>query len=125
MSYNLEFYNKHGQLIQLDEVHQFAGGTCQLGGTAQAWLNVTYNYGKFYRDIFGPEGLQSLYGKTAKELIPILQRAINVLVPANNTRGIYRDDNYWAATAENAAAALSDLLSIAKLCPPESILTGG
>ena len=30
--------------IQLDAPHQMQGGTYAVGGTTEAWLNITWNY---------------------------------------------------------------------------------
>ena len=87
------------------------GGTYIFGGTNDCELNVTYNYSPlFYEVLPDDEGLKWLYGKTGKESIPILERAIDHL-------GIKRDDNYWKATRGNAGYSLSILLGWAKEFP--------
>jgi hypothetical protein len=99
------------ETIQFDEAHDLAGGTYAMGGTTEAWLNITYNYGAFFRDhIDAEEGIRALYGKTGAECVPILEKAVAEL-------GTERARNYWAATPGNAGAALNDLLTLAKLCP--------
>jgi hypothetical protein len=117
MSYDVRF-EIGGELVVLDERHQFGGGTFAVGGTNEAWLNITYNYGGHFRATLGhDDGIRSLYGKTAAELIPVLERAVAEL-------GTERDDDYWAPTKGNAGAALSDLLGIARLAPAEAVLRG-
>jgi hypothetical protein len=91
------------------------GGTYQWGGTTECHLNVTYNYGKLYADVFPDEGLTNgriswLYGKTGAETIEMLKNGVAIL-------GTKRDDNYWNATAGNAGAALERLLSFAEAHP--------
>lgn len=46
-----------GGIIELDEPHQMRGGNYAVGGTTEAWLNVTYNYAKHYYRVMG-EGHQ-------------------------------------------------------------------
>jgi hypothetical protein len=44
------------------------GGTFVIGGTDEAWLNVTYNYSRyFYRNIDDALGIRWLYGKTGQQ----------------------------------------------------------
>jgi len=106
-----------GETIIFDELHNITGGTFVLGGTGEAWLNITYNYGKFYRNHIDPkDGIRSLYGKTGKEAIPILEKAIKGL-------GTERDEDYWKATPGNAGAALQGLLAFAKK-RPDGIFNG-
>ena len=92
--------------------HRIRGGTYQVGGATTLELNITYNYAPiFYRsDVFGEGGIRSLYGKTALESIPILERAIAAL---NDDI----DPDYWKATDGNAKRALIQLLAFAKMRP--------
>jgi hypothetical protein len=40
------------EVIQFDSPHTLKGGNYALGGTTEAWLNITYNYAEhFYRVI--------------------------------------------------------------------------
>lgn len=34
--------------LKADSTHFIAGGMRAMGGTKELWLNVTYNYGRFY-----------------------------------------------------------------------------
>jgi hypothetical protein len=45
VSYDVYLADIDGEPIYLDEPHDQRGGTYELGGTREAWLNVTYNYG--------------------------------------------------------------------------------
>jgi len=118
MSYDI-YLNEpdSGDTISFDEAHSMTGGTFALGGTTEAWLNITYNYGKFYYEqIDSEKGIRSLYGKTGKEAIQILEKAIKVL-------GTETNDDYWKATPGNAGAALKGLLGFAKT-RPDGIFNG-
>jgi hypothetical protein len=85
------------------------GGTHVYGGDDECRLNVTYNYGSLYRDVFPEKDITNgpiswLYGKTGGDTITVLRKGVERL-------GTKRDDNYWNATAGNAGAALERLLS--------------
>jgi hypothetical protein len=92
------------------------GGTYNVFGTDECELNITYNYGKLYKEVFPDDGtltngrISWLYGKTGAESIPILKQGVALL-------GTERDDDYWKATAGNAGAALARLLSFAEAHP--------
>lgn len=80
---------------------------------AVLWLNVTYNYGHFYYqpEVFGENGIRSIYGKTGAESIPMLEKAISALGDDVD------DSDYWHATEGNAKRALYGLLAFAKMRP--------
>lgn len=111
MSYDL------GYNCTLDEKHQISGGTYAMGGTTDPWLNITYNYSKWFVKYLGEGGIRSLYGKQAKEVAEILIKTI----PKMKTDV---DRDYWAATEGNARKALSDLLSLTLLVPQDAVLDG-
>ncbi len=100
------------EVIFFDHPHDMRGGTYAMGGTREAWLNVTYNYAKFYyrEDVLGEDGIRSIYGKTGAESIPILERAIAAL-------GDDVDLDYWKATEGNAKRPLCQLLAMAQMRP--------
>ena len=117
MSYDVRLKNpKTDETIILDKKHQIRGGTYAIGGTCEAWLNITYNYTKILDRVLNG-GIRGLYGKTAQEGILILEEAINKL-------GNDVDDNYWRATEGNAKIALIGLLELAEKSPPEAIWDG-
>lgn len=101
-----------GEVIELDQPHLMTGGTYVDGGTTQCWLNVTYNYGKFYRrdDVFGDLGIRAIYGLSGAESIPVLERAVAAL-------GDEVSDDYWEATEGNAKRPLMQLLALAMMRP--------
>lgn len=99
-----------GGVIELDEPHQMRGGTYAVGGTTEAWLNVTYNYSDHYYRIMGEEGIRTIYGMTGAESIPVLKAAIDEL-------GDDVDPDYWKPTEGNAKRALCNLLALAQMQP--------
>lgn len=99
--------------LKADSTHFIAGGMRAMGGTKELWLNVTYNYGHFYYqpEVFGENGIRSIYGKTGAESIPMLEKAISALGDDVD------DSDYWHATEGNAKRALYGLLAFAKMRP--------
>lgn len=101
-----------GETIQFDTKHQMKGGMYQIGGTNEAWLNVTYNYSNYYyrENVFGKDGIRTIYGKSGAESIPILEKAVANL-------GDETDSDYWKSTEGNAKRPLMQLLAMAKMRP--------
>ena len=111
MSYDIYLLNpKTKRAIELGGPHDLKGGTYAVGGTTEAWLNVTYNYSEFFYRMLGEKGIRTIYGVTGEESIPILRAAANALKGEPS-------DNYWDATEGNAKTALLDLIRLAKLAP--------
>lgn len=112
MSYDISLLDAEtGQTILLDHPHDLRGGTVAVGGTREAWLNVTYNYGHHYKRVIDAElGIKWLHEKVALDTIPKLCEAIMAL-------GCDEDTDYWKDTEGNARRALSDLLQLAFLAP--------
>lgn len=97
--------------IVFDESHDITGGTYTVGGTDEAWLNITYNYSRFYYDTIDKEkGIRWLYGKTGKECLPVLRVAVEKL-------GTRKSKDYWKATKGNAGAALLGLIAFCEMRP--------
>ena len=98
------------QACILDNSHNFKGGTYQVGGSSTADFNITYNYSSKFKELFGEDGIRSLYGLTGSQSIPILTKAILKL----------KDDpyqiDYWKMTEGNVKAALNALLQLASQC---------
>lgn len=109
MSWDCCLVDKNGKPIVFDEPLDMKGGTYQLGGTQEAWLNITYNYSKIIRNVLG-YSLYDLNGKLVKETIPTIEKAISKLSEEDKT------ENYWDATEYNTKKALEDLLLLAKRC---------
>lgn len=121
MSWDVRFVDPVSkETVYLSESHHLAGGTLAVGGTREAWLNITYNYGGLFRKHLHTDGLAGLSGKTPDQMIPLLDKAIDVL-------GTYTSDNYWDPTPGNAGAALTALRQLARLVRldhPTAILEG-
>lgn len=98
------------ETIELDHIHDMRGGTYRQGGSREAWLNITYNYGKYYYDVFGEKGIRTIYGMTGAESIPVLEQAISKL-------GDDVSEDYWEATEGNAKRPLYQLLALARIRP--------
>ncbi len=121
MSHSIHLQDaKTHETLHMDESFE-DGGTYVVGGSDECSLNVTYNYGRHYVDVFPDEGLTNgriswLYGKTGAETTDVLRAGITLL-------GAQRDADYWAATPGNAGAALARLLSFAA-AHPEGVWRG-
>lgn len=110
MSYDINLCDPvSGQVIHFDAPHQMKGGTYAMGGSTEAWLNVTYNYSPHFGAI-GEEGIRSIYGKTGADSIPMLKRCIDALDDDV-------DEDYWKPTEGNAKQALCGLLAFAQMRP--------
>lgn len=78
MSYDISLIDPETkQPIILDEPHQERGGTYAVCGTREAWLNITYNYSKwFFQFLDREKGIRWLYGQVASGTLPRLKEAI-------------------------------------------------
>ena len=118
--------------VQFDTPHQMAGGTYAVGGTTEAWLNITYNYAQwYYKDGVFPNngednsGIRSIYGLSGADSIPVLEHAIKTL--ESMTEDLSEEEiqeyknrgaaGYWMPTRENAIKPLYQLLAMAKMRP--------
>jgi hypothetical protein len=111
MSYDLYLNDfETGECIQFDNNHFIKGGTYVLGGTREARLNITYNYGVHYYRILGEKGIRAIYGLTGRESMLVLTEAILKL-----NSDISND--YWDATEGNAKKALLGLYELAAMAP--------
>ncbi|MDX1466096.1 MAG: hypothetical protein R3215_10390 [Halomonas sp.] len=111
MSYDISLTDPvTGQTLELDEPHDMRGGTYAVGGTREAWLNITYNYAPHFYELFGDKGIRWLYGKTAAETLPNLEEAVTLLADDVSA-------DYWEPTEGNAKAALCKLIALAQLRP--------
>lgn len=111
MSYDINLCDPvtHETLLS-DVKHDMRGGTYCMGGTRDLWLNVTYNYGKIFRKVLGPDGIRAIYGMTGAESIPVLEEAASKL-------GDDATDNYWEPTEGNAKRPLLQLAAMARIRP--------
>lgn len=124
-------------VIEFEAVHDMTGGTYALGGTREAWLNITYNYSRwYYLDGVFPSfddtrfpahmgGIRSIYGLSGAESIPVIEKAIEALwaTDAELTEKEIKEfesqgaTGYWLPTKENAIKPLYKLLAMAKMRP--------
>lgn len=133
MSYDIELKDPVTmETIELDAPHDMRGGTYQVGGCSEAWLNVTYNYARWYYmdGVFGQKGdnnkgIRTIYGMTGAESIPVLKSAIAKLEACKEDMSYeeikdYVDhgcSGYWLPTRENAIKPLYQLLALAQMRP--------
>lgn len=111
MSYDISLNEPiSGETIKLETAHFVRGGTYAIGGTQEAWLNITYNYAKHYYRVFGEKGIRTIYGMTGAESIPIIKAAMAQL-------GDDVSADYWEDTEGNAKKALAGLLAFAQMRP--------
>ena len=127
MGFSIYLRDKNGKSVQV-QTHD-EGGTIKMdkifvidnmvrGGTSDAEMDITFNYNKFYRDALHPDGLDYLHGKTGKQAIPLLKKAIRIL-------GTEQHYDYWASTPGNAGHALSTLLTWAEQHPQAKFVVHG
>lgn len=112
MSYSIHLVHPvTRETLEVDERHHIRGGMYCVGGTTECYLNVTYNYGMFFRKVLDPEkGIRSIYGMSGAESIPVLKEAISKL-------GDDVSSDYWEPTEGNAKQALYGLLALAQMRP--------
>ena len=80
----------------------------------EAWLNITYNYGKYYYEA-EEAGIRAIYGKTGLDSLPILDHMISAI--KENHSDLAVNDNYWEACPGNAIRPLLQLKVMAQLRP--------
>lgn len=111
MSYDINLVHPvTKKTLEIDTPHNIKGGTYVVGGTQEAWLNITYNYGEHYYNTMGEKGIRTIYGMSGAESIPVLKNAIEQL-------GDDVSEDYWESTEGNAKTALYGLLALAQLRP--------
>lgn len=112
MSYDISLVDPvTRETLSLDAPHHMRGGTYPVGGSTEASLNVTYNYGMHLRAAFNSDkGIRTIYGMSGAESLPILERAISELDDDV-------DPDYWKSTQGNTKRALTQLLALAKMRP--------
>ena len=118
MSYDIHLDDPvTGETCDVGFKHEMTGGTYCVGGTREAWLNITYNYGKHYYRVVGEitgdednRGIRHIYGMSGAESMPFLEKMIERL-------GNEKSDDYWEPTEGNAKAALYKLHALASLRP--------
>ena len=128
MSYDISLVDPvTRETLVTDTPHQMRGGTYAIGGTDEMWLNITYNYGRWYRKdyAFGENGIRSINGLSGAESIPVLKKAIAGLEESKEELPEEEIDKclkqgvsgYWMPTKENAIRPLYQLLAMAQMRP--------
>ena len=128
MSYDISLVDPvTKETLVADTPHQMRGGTYAIGGTDEMWLNVTYNYGRWYRKdyAFGENGIRSINGLSGAESISVLKNAIAGLeeskeeLPEEEVNRCLEQgvSGYWMPTRENAIRPLYQLLAMAQMRP--------
>ena len=112
MSYDIYLVNNDGETIRFAERHHIHGGTYAAGGTHEASLNMTFNYGAIFHDHLGVS-ICDLDDKSVREVIPLLCDWIARLVRV----GGEPSENYWDTNPGNARKALNDLLTLCHMVP--------
>jgi hypothetical protein len=80
MSYDIYLVEPESEeVVEFDEAHHEAGGTHALGGTREAWINITYNYAPHFYRLLGEQGIRSIYNRPAGETVESLRAAIDAL----------------------------------------------
>lgn len=120
------------ETIELDVPHQIHGGMFAVGGTTELWLNITYNYARWYymEGVFSEKdgenkGIRTIYGLNGAQSIPILKNAISALESCQedigeDERKDYENHGltgYWMPTRANAIKPLYQLLAFAQMRP--------
>ena len=91
-----------GHSVEVDGFNE--GGVIPFSGDSyEATLKVTFNYGKHF-------DFRSLHGKTARDMIPVLESRVKEL-------GTKQDDDYWKPTEGNVGHTLALLLGWTRKYP--------
>lgn len=119
MSYDIYLLDAETQaVLEMPEGQRAPnGGTYAMGGSDMAWVNVTYNYARHFRNFLHAEtGIRWLYGKKARDTGAVLNAAINAMQDNES-------DDYWEPTEGNARRALIGLRDMA-LALPDGVWSG-
>lgn len=118
--------------LELEEAHYMRGGTYVMGGTTEAWINITYNYadwyyrpGVFARTKKASKGIRTIYSMTGAESITVLKKAIQKLesmtIDISDKKRRECEEHgatgYWMPTRANAIRPLYQLLALAQMRP--------
>ena len=128
MSYDISLVDPvTHETLTMDAKHGMRGGTYAVGGTDEMWVNITYNYARwYYKDYaFGENGIRTIYGLSGAESIPVLRKAIHGLeesseeLPDEEVQKCLEQGatGYWLPTRENAIKPLYQLLALAQMRP--------
>lgn len=108
MSWWVYLNDGYGETVPVE--NHAEGGTYALGGVPRAELNVTYNYGRCYREAVGHNLMDFLQDKEAGETLDTLRAVVEKL-------GTEQTPDYWEPTPGNAGHAAAVLLKWAEQHP--------
>lgn len=63
-------------------------GTFTPAMNTEAWLNITYNYSRYYYECH-EEGIEKIYGMSGVESIPVLEDMISLLMNKYQKNGVW------------------------------------
>lgn len=63
-------------------------GTFTPAMSTEAWLNITYNYSRYYYECH-EEGIEKIYGMSGVESIPVLENMISLLMNQYQNNGLW------------------------------------
>lgn len=110
MSYDITLNDRvTGEIILFEKKHYMGGGTFAVSGSYEAWLNITYNYSRYYYEATNGDerfanqpylpnddkvnyGIRGIYGKSGAESIPMLKDMIMRIEDK------YKKDGEWIYT---------------------------
>ena len=111
MSWWVSLVDDKGIPVQVENFTD--GGTYVVGGSVQAELNVTYNYGGILRSVGIDlhEGAGNIHWRKASECIPMLEAGLAGLPDKQPA------SDYWLPTPGNVRVVIQRLLAWAKANP--------
>lgn len=116
MSYDISLVDPVSrETLVIESPHFMQGGIYQLGGTTELSLNITYNYSKYYYEVYPEKGIREIYNKTGFESISIIENLIYGIESRYDVSDV--SDDYFECTAGNAVRPLYQLLAMARMRP--------
>lgn len=118
MGYCLEIIDpKTAKVIEVNKPHGIYG-SIYCNEETELVLNITYNYCKLFKELFGEEGIYILHEKTSIECMNLVQNAIQKCVEIYEVINFNNlDTNYWDATPSNVYKALISIFNLLTLGP--------
>ena len=111
MSYDIDLVDPVSkEVLQVENPHFMKGGTYQVGGSSELSLTPSTTPSE------DKTGVRSLYGMTALEAIPYLERAVSQLADDVSS-------DYWEPTEGNVKKALIQLLTMCRM-RPDALIQG-
>jgi len=96
MGYGIHVIHKNDRdsyvRIKMPTEKQVGSNICISDNEIYAEFSITYNYGSYFREIFGEEGIRSLYNTDLIEVIERINSGIVRLI-----RAYYPNDKYFNA----------------------------